>query len=144
MYFTILIDRQYTDRHLDVTRRLIVNGKRWFSLIVNCPVFDMIDLHFCLFLLISGEVRMWNVVHTAFVFIDEECGTPCTYTECILSVFLSGIPSVYVTGGYTDQRWTSRIAVFKFSFRISNVAYIMNVSTKNIDILSSYRDICSL
>ncbi|KYN13900.1 hypothetical protein ALC57_13974 [Trachymyrmex cornetzi] len=35
---------------------------------------------------------------------DEECETPCTYTECILSVFLSGIPSVYVTGGYTEQR----------------------------------------
>ncbi|KAJ9585874.1 hypothetical protein L9F63_020480, partial [Diploptera punctata] len=27
--------------------------------------------------------------------------TPCTYTECILSVFFSGIPSVYVTGGHT-------------------------------------------
>ncbi|OXU29972.1 hypothetical protein TSAR_000762 [Trichomalopsis sarcophagae] len=38
---------------------------------------------------------------------DEECETPCTYTECILSVFLSGIPSVYVTGGYTAQRWTT-------------------------------------
>lgn len=36
---------------------------------------------------------------------DEECETPCTYTECILSVFLSGIPSVYVTGGYTERRW---------------------------------------
>jgi len=41
---------------------------------------------------------------------DEECETPCTYTECILSVFLSGIPSVYVTGGYTEQRWTSSLA----------------------------------
>ena len=37
-------------------------------------------------------------------FPDEDCGTPCTYTECILSVYLSGIPSVYVTGGYTYQR----------------------------------------
>lgn len=38
---------------------------------------------------------------------EEECETPCTYTECILSVFLSGIPSVYVTGGYTEQRWST-------------------------------------
>lgn len=38
---------------------------------------------------------------------EEECETPCTYTECILSVFLSGIPSVYVTGGFTAQRWTT-------------------------------------
>ncbi|EFN67231.1 hypothetical protein EAG_09105 [Camponotus floridanus] len=43
---------------------------------------------------------------------DEECETPCTYTECILSVFLSGIPSVYVTGGYTEQRWTSSSACY--------------------------------
>jgi hypothetical protein len=32
---------------------------------------------------------------------DDFCRTPCTYTECILSVFFSGIPSVYVTGGHT-------------------------------------------
>ncbi|PSN39019.1 hypothetical protein C0J52_24609 [Blattella germanica] len=31
----------------------------------------------------------------------RKCTTPCTYTECILSVFFSGIPSVYVTGGHT-------------------------------------------
>lgn len=49
-------------------------------------------------------------VATGEALSDEECETPCTYTECILSVFLSGIPSVYVTGGYTEQRWTSSSA----------------------------------
>lgn len=52
----------------------------------------------------------WQGPATDEALSDEECETPCTYTECILSVFLSGIPSVYVTGGYTEQRWTSSLA----------------------------------
>ena len=37
-----------------------------------------------------------------------ECSTPWTYTECILSIIHSGIPSVYVTGGNTFVRsWIS-------------------------------------
>lgn len=56
---------------------------------------------------ISGCCETTTTIWSRDDFSDEECETPCTYTECILSVFLSGIPSVYVTGGYTGQRWTS-------------------------------------